>query len=45
MVNAFYFNKKIIEDFRSAVNKSPIFARKNEYKLLYSKACVLMNRI
>lgn len=45
MVNTLYFDKKVIKDFRNAINKAPIFAQKNEYKLLYKKACVLMDRI
>lgn len=45
MANTFYFDEKIIKDFRNAINKSPIFFRKDEYKLLYNKACVLMYRI
>lgn len=41
----FDFNPKIINDFRKAINESPIFYKKEEYKLLYNKACVLMDRI
>ena len=36
MVNTLYFDKKVIKDFRNAINKAPIFAQKNEYKLLYN---------
>lgn len=45
MANTFYFDEKVIRDFRNAINKSPIFARKEKYKLLYNKACVFMDRI
>ena len=45
MINSSYFDVQIINDFRTAVNDTPIFARKDEYKYLYNKACVLMDRI
>lgn len=44
-MDTLYFDKCIIDGFRKAINESPIFYRKDEYKFLYNKACVLMDRV
>lgn len=45
MAKASYFDEKVIRDFKKALNNSFIFTRKDEYKFLYNKAYVFINRI